>query len=115
MSGTKREPPILNLPRENRSLRDLEDPTHAFPIGAATRAPSAGAPAPATKKRRVTADDMLDLSEAPITPDDDDYDFPELPSRKPMIDARLVALWLVAATLLAVLAGLAAAVAVVYL
>jgi hypothetical protein len=103
----KREPPILNLPRGNQSLRDLEDPTHAFPIGGRGKAP----------KSLANSDEFLLLNDPPITAaDEDDGDYPDTPPRAtPQIDARLVAVWLVLATVLSILAALAAAAAVVYL
>jgi len=98
----KREPPILNLPRGNEALRDLEDPTHAFPIGG--------------KRKKVDSEDDLLMLDPPIRIDDEDEgDFPEPTTpKRPAIDARLVALWLVVASLLAVLLGIGLALAVVY-
>jgi hypothetical protein len=108
----KREPPVLNVrsePPGSGGLRDLEAPTHAFPIGTA---------GPKSRARRRTTDvDEIFLGEAPVVHrGDDDYpDTPAPPPRRPvMVDARWVAAWLAAATMLAVIAALAGAIAFLY-
>ncbi|MEQ1500776.1 MAG: hypothetical protein ABMB14_01030 [Myxococcota bacterium] len=92
-----------------RGLRDLEDPTAAFPIGALR----SGLP-----KRRSPAEEDTDRRHAvPLLDDDEDEDeYPELPldgtrHRRVTVDLRFVALWLIAATMLAMMAAVAAAAA----
>ena len=86
-------------------IGDLDSPTRGFPIGSMSR----------TGERPAHDEDVL-LGEAPVQHrGDDDYDQPDRPPpRRVMVDARLVVVWLVAATVLAVVAAFGMAIAVVY-
>ncbi|MEQ1564349.1 MAG: hypothetical protein ABMA64_01840 [Myxococcota bacterium] len=91
-------------------MRDLEDPTHAFPIGSMSRTGS-------RKARLDPQSEDLDLGPAPVVhAGDDDWSDspPPRTAARPMIDARFVVAWLIVAGGLVALAALAVAVAVLY-
>ena len=89
---------------------------YAFPIGVM----SGGSKTAKTARRRRSPDDEIDLSDAPVTVEDDDDVYEDTPvprrrSRPPSVDARWVMAWLAVASILAGVAVVAAAMAVLYL
>jgi uncharacterized membrane protein YphA (DoxX/SURF4 family) len=113
MASSRKPPPTFHPKPVDPSdlatanLRDLEDPTHGFPIRALS-----------SRKKRDLTDEELDEVGLP-PPIDNDVEEPDDritdPRRRPVVDARVVALWLLVFSGLVVLGVLALAAAVVYL